>query len=107
MPVPDNLVNHIFLGKPITGGINPTLRDRLVAVEEDLTRVFDADPTPVNPITGDVATDFFDWCGILEPHGGFRENGGLHGSGSAIDINTSTNPYIATRTVQNGTVTLG
>jgi hypothetical protein len=35
---------------------------------------------------------------LNEPHIGFRRGQGFHGTGTAVDINYTTNPYIVTRT---------
>ncbi len=44
------------------------------------------------------AVAFDTWRGMNEPHIGFRADRGSHGTGTAIDINDTTNPYIVTRT---------
>lgn len=48
---------------------------------------------------GGVAVSFEEWAGIREPHKGTHP-GGYHGQGIAIDMNYTTNPYIATRSGQ-------
>src|SRR5438128_838203 len=82
------IVNHIFLGREVRGGVSTTMRNALIAIENQLRTISGAQND----------ADFFDWCRIREPHIGFRSGQGLHGSGSAIDINVTTNLYIATRT---------
>src|SRR6266404_5235333 len=81
----------IFLGRSIkaTSEMSVTLN----TAQDSLQSVFDSLP-------GDEQLDFFSsqptdsvaaWCGIIENHGG-------HGDNRAIDINLSTDPYIAART---------
>jgi hypothetical protein len=101
MSIPDDLVSHTFLGQPCVGGISSALRERLILVEQQLQSVFASDPGPINSLTGEPTSDFFSWCGIREPHGGFRENQGFHATGAAIDINYHTNPYIVTQSGEN------
>lgn len=86
---PNFLVQHTFLGRSCVGGVNPELQRRLVAVEQALQAVHaqSGDPRP-----------FFEWCEIREDHKAWRPHSGHHSSGSALDINYTTCPYIVTRT---------
>src|SRR5438067_375554 len=80
-----------FLGRSIM--VTPEMSAALSAAQDSLQSVFDSLPS-------DEQLDFFSsqatdslasWCGINESHGGHADN-------KAIDINLSTDPYIATRT---------
>lgn len=83
--------NITFLGRDII--VTPEMRDALNAAQDSLQGTFDN-------LSVDEQLDFFSsqptdsvavWCGIIENLGGHSDN-------RAIDINLSTNPYIATRT---------
>lgn len=82
------IVAVTFLGWDVEGGVEQRMADRLAAVEVSLRREW----------SGSGSTDdFISWCGIRETHKGFHR-GGYHGQGIAIDLDYTTNPYIATRT---------
>ena len=82
------LVSCNFLGRSVGGGVIARMRDALAAVEASLKTEY----ASVNP-----GVSFVDWCGI-GGIGGFRENGGPHTHGIAVDLDYGANPYIATRT---------
>jgi hypothetical protein len=65
------------------------MAERLRLVEESLRTVWKDSGTD---------QDFGSWCGLNEPTIGWRSQQGYHGSGSAVDLNYSTCPYIVTRT---------
>lgn len=77
----------VFLGQTVEGGVDSRLATALVAVESHLRELHR---------NGGVAVSFEQWAGIREPHKGTHP-GGYHGQGIAIDMNYTTNPYIATR----------
>lgn len=95
---PDFLVTHTFLGQNCGAGVNPSFRDRLVLVEQNLKDQFDALPDKTNPSTGNEFTSHIEWIDLHEPLVCWRQNAGHHSAGSAADINVTTNPYIVTRT---------
>lgn len=82
-----------FLGAPCGDGVNPTMAERLRAVESDLRTAHDALAS-----SGETTDDFETWCGLHEAVIGWRSGAGFHASGSAVDLNYSTTPYIVTRT---------
>jgi hypothetical protein len=90
-----------FLGNRVGGGINATLRDRLIQVEARLQQVYDAiDPNhPDRVHFGGAPKTLHDWSGVTSIRG-WRpgSNTSKHSSGSAVDINYDLQPYIATRT---------
>ncbi len=92
---PSYIIDHTFLGQPIEGGINPVMRQRLITVEQHLQTVFDGLPADQRQ-----GMTFVQWAGIREPHKGWT-HGGFHASGSAIDVNHRTNPYIASGTASH------
>jgi hypothetical protein len=81
----------IFLGRKIK--VTPEMGAALNTAQDSLQGVFDS-------LSADEKLAFFssqptdsvdEWCGIIEEYGG-------HADHKAIDINLSTDPYIATRT---------
>jgi outer membrane protein OmpA-like peptidoglycan-associated protein len=75
-------------------GTSKNFGNALVHVTCKLFNAFVSDPTTTTP----TPKAFADWCLIHEGHSGVR--GGmsdLHSSGSAIDINASTNPWLPLR----------
>lgn len=89
---PEFLVSgYTFLGQPFQNDrtLNPEMIRRLDAVAEKLAALH-AESGSTDPLEV--------WCGVREPHIGWRPGNHRHGSGSAIDINVSLNPYIVTRT---------
>ena len=97
MPPAYLITGHRFLGRVCASGINPLLRDVLVAVEEDLRAMHATAEDRFANDGGEVA--FAAWCGLPADPGGWRKpKAGLHGSGSAVDIEYTHDPYIATRT---------
>jgi hypothetical protein len=76
------------------------LKKRLEDVEKHLKTVFDGLPEDqkVDPVTNKEGATFEQWCGLRQSTTGWRSMSGFHGSGSAVDVNYNTNPYIATRT---------
>jgi hypothetical protein len=93
---PDYLVTPTFLGQPTGAGVNPDMAAVLATVENDLQAQYDGLPPDEQG-----ATSFTAWCGLHDEIIGWRHNAGYHASGSAVDLNVTTCPYIATRT--NGT----
>lgn len=81
-----------FLGQTIVGDVNADLGSVLAAVEEDLRTTWRAE----NPEAAE--TEFLAWAGLNEPIIGRRPNAGHHTTGSAVDLNVTTCPYIVTRT---------
>jgi len=51
----------------------------------------------IDPSTLKGRASFSKWVAIMGPHACWRPNAGHHSAGSAIDINSATNPYIVTR----------
>lgn len=82
------LVPCTFLGKKVGGGVIVRMRDSLAAVEAALKTEYNN----LNP-----GMPFIQWCGI-NGIGGFREHGGPHTKGIAVDLDYTENPYIAIRT---------
>ena len=101
-----------FLGNTVEGGLNATLRDRLVAVEAHLKGIYDAlgPDHPDRVHYGGGAKSLRDWSGITSVRSWRPDSKGLnatskHASGSAVDVNYGLQPYIATRsTVGDKTV---
>ncbi len=99
---PRELVSLTFLGRPVQGGVNPGLRNRLAAVERHLRAVFAALPPALrtDPETGQLVSTFEQWGGVTTVRG-WRPSRSLHlskhQSGSAVDVNYDRQPYIATR----------
>src|SRR5262245_27179941 len=93
--------NFVFLGQTVTGGINATLRDRLVSVQDRLQQVYDAlGPNhPDRVHFGGGQKTLGQWAGVNSIRG-WRQGSSTskHASGSAVDINYDLQPYIATRT---------
>jgi hypothetical protein len=84
-----NLVHPSFLGWPCGDGVSQEMADRLAIIEDNLRQSY----------AGSGSSDPFEtWCQINESHIGFRAGQGYHGTGTAIDVNYTTNPYIVTRT---------
>jgi hypothetical protein len=77
----------------------------LVAVGANLLAQYAS--APPESTTGAYGTtiEFERWCGLLQDSMGWRAppGGGKHESGSALDLNYATNPYIATRSGQTYT----
>lgn len=78
-----------FLGWRCGAGVNPAFVERLSAVEGALRSIHAGQGTNEG---------FESWCGLREEAIGWRSHAGFHGSGSAVDLNYSTMPYIVTRT---------
>ena len=97
---PGYLVPGSFLGRSLAGGVNPAMLVALAAAEGSLALQFSALPPDqqVDPNTGQPVATVAGWAGLREAHGTWRPHASFHSSGSAIDIDTSRNPYIATRT---------
>lgn len=92
MTAPTDLVTQCsFLGHSVGGGVVPKMLAALHAVEAALKAQY----TAANP-----GVPFAEWCGITGV-GGFREHGGPHTRGIAVDLDYTLNPYIATRTGQH------
>lgn len=100
----------VFLGQTVGGGINETLRDRLIQVQARLQQVYDA-LGPNHPdrveFGGDQKT-LAQWADIRSIRG-WRPGSSTskHASGSAVDVNYDLQPYIATRTEVGGTTHYG
>ena len=93
-----------FLGNTVEGGLNATLRDRLVAVEAHLQGIYDAlgPDHPDRVHYGGGAKSLREWSGITSVRSWRPDSKGLsatskHASGSAVDVNYGLQPYIATR----------
>ena len=82
------LVSCTFLGRNVGGGVIARMRDTLAAVEAALKTQYTAQ---------NLGIPFVEWCGV-HGVGGFREHGGPHTKGIAVDLDYTENPYIATRT---------
>lgn len=85
------LVPCTFLGRNVGGGVVARMKNALVAVEGALKIEYNN----VNP-----GVPFIQWCGITNI-GGFRQHGGPHTKGIAVDLDYTNNPYIAVRTGAN------
>lgn len=81
-----------FLGQRMRPGhgVNPVMVEVLQAVEADLVSTSQAQGIPEQ--------EFTTWASLTEPIIGWRSRNGLHGSGSAVDLNVDQCPYIVTRT---------
>ena len=99
---PSYIVSHNFLGVniPVSRGVHPTMRDRLILVETHLQSQYDALPAASRPTT------LREYAG-LDTIKGWRETTSKHGTGEAVDVNYDPQPYIATRTTEGGTTTYG
>ncbi|MDX6740582.1 hypothetical protein [Actinocorallia sp. A-T 12471] len=106
---PGYLVAGSFLGRQLSPGVNPGMLAVLGAVEAALTAQFLALPPDqrINPVTGQVAGTVAEWAGLREAPGTWRKQANFHSSGSAIDLDTASNPYIATRTVSPAGIVFG
>ena len=78
------------------GGVCQEFKDRLVLAQRQIFRAY-AIQQAAKGVTPSEA-GFASWCGIKAPHGGWQFRGGNHRFGSALDIDATFNPYIATRT---------
>lgn len=98
---PSYIVAATFLGNNVSGGVNPVMRDRLQDAETAIEAAFNALPAAqqVDFSTGQPTTSYVDWAGITSVGGWRSSTTSRHGSGSAVDLNYNTNPYIATGTV--------
>jgi Domain of unknown function (DUF4157) len=99
--VPNYIVAATFLGQNVQGGVNPVMRTRLQAADTAIQAIFNALP-PAQQIhfsTGQPTTNYAEWAGITSVQGWRSSTTSRHGSGSAVDLNYNTNPYIATGTV--------
>lgn len=99
---PANLVSLNFMGVdiPVSRGLHPTMRDRLIAVQSHLQAQYDALPNEERP------PSLREYAG-LQSIRGWRETTSQHGTGSAVDVNYDDQPYIATRTTRGRTTTYG
>jgi hypothetical protein len=77
------------------GGVCQEFKDRLVLAQRQIFRAYAIQQAAkgVTPSEGGFAS----WCAIKAPHGGWQFRGGNHRFGSAMDIDATFNPYIATR----------
>ena len=102
--------NFRFLGQTVGGGINETLRDRLVLVEARLQQVYDAlGPNHADRVEfGGAQKTLGQWSGVTSIRG-WRpgRSTSKHASGSAVDINYDLQPYIATRSDVGGKTVYG
>jgi hypothetical protein len=95
---PEYLVNPQFCGVTVSPGVNPTMAERLAAVEKHLRDVvWPAMPAEakIDRKTGAPTTEVNKWLGIGSV-GGWKQ-GSWHSSGSAVDVDATWGPYIATR----------
>ena len=97
---PPYLISGSFLGRSLAPGVNPIMLGLLTTVEVTLQTQFSALPQDrkIDPNTGQPTTTVAGWSGLRENPGTWRGHAHFHSSGSAIDLDTSRNPYIATRT---------
>lgn len=99
---PNYLKQHTFLGKSCGHGVNQVMKDRLILVERHMEGLYNQLPSDqrINPLTGDPAPTYIEWCGLRESTGGWRSGSSTskHASGSAVDVNYTRTPYIVTRT---------
>ena len=98
---PSYIVAATFLGNSVGGGVNPVMKTKLQAAETAIQAAFNALPSAqqVHFSTGLPTTNYIDWAGITSGGGWRSSTTSRHGSGSAVDLNYNTNPYIATGTV--------
>jgi hypothetical protein len=88
-----------FLGVLVSGGADPELARRLVAVEADLRPRFEA--------RADASATIAAWAGVRDIKGDQGPGHGLHSGGRAMDVNYVTQPYIATRHRHGSTDVVG
>jgi hypothetical protein len=81
-----------FLGVGIGGGVAPALRDALGRVEDALR-----DEYARGQLAAPDGLTWPDWHGV-HAIGGYRERGGHHSEGIAIDLDYARNGYAPTRT---------
>jgi len=77
------------------GGVCQEFKDRLILAQRQIFRSY-----AIQQAVKGVAPSengFAAWCGIKAAHGGWQFRGGNHRFGSALDIDATFNPYIATR----------
>lgn len=90
MTIGPGMVTTRFLGVAITGGVAPRMRNALGRVEDHLrdeyARAMLALPADAPRLTWEQ------WHGIRQV-GGWRERGGHHTEGIAVDLNVPTNGY--------------
>ena len=86
------LIATRFLGVGIGGGVAPALRDALGRVEDHLR-----DEYARAQLTAPDGLSWTDWHGVTAI-GGYRERGGHHSEGIAIDLDYARNGYAPTRT---------
>ena len=91
MAVP-TLIATRFLGVGIGGGVAPALRDALGRVEDHLR-----DEYARGQLSASDGLTWGPWCGV-SAIGGYRERGGHHSEGIAIDLDYARNGYCPTRT---------
>ncbi len=101
----DLVENFVFLGQRVEGGVSPTLRDRLTSVQNHLRSVFEGLPAEARMSNG-RALDLNTWAGV-RTIAGWQNRRGNHSLGAAVDINATSQPYIATRTVEGRTTYYG
>ena len=84
------LVDHVFAGTRVADRVSTKMAAVLAAVEVSLVAQQMA--------AGEFGMTLAEWIGLDQPITGARPPGnGYHSSGSAIDVNYDTAPYIATR----------
>lgn len=86
---PSYLVGQAFLGH--SPQVNPVLAARLVLVQAELQRQYDALPADNRPASLRAYSG-------LSSIRGWRSSTSKHGSGSAVDCNYDNQPYVPTRT---------
>ena len=101
---------HVFVGKPIAGGVHSYLIDRLKRAEAFLKGQLGAllaDPTEratleARGVTDDSPASLKTWLGVKEDHTGWRRGvaQGYHRYGLAIDVNRNINAWHPVRTGQ-------
>jgi hypothetical protein len=98
-PPPSYVKPFTFLEVACGKGVNPVMAERLSQAEAAIRATYDALPEEdrVDPATGLGGASFRQWCAIKEPHRAWRPGRSHHSAGAAVDVNYTTNPYIATR----------
>jgi len=93
-------LNYLGIDIPVDRGLHPTMRNRLIDVQNHLQNQYDALPSGERPAT------LKKYAGIQTIRG-WRETTSQHGTGSAVDVNYDDQPYIATRTHGGHSTTYG
>ena len=98
---PANVVDHTFLGISVVGGVTRNLQTRLNNVQTELQSQYDALPD-----NNEKPANLQTYAG-LNTIKGWQNRQGNHGTGNAVDVNYMNQPYIPTRTENNGRTVYG